>query len=293
MHKIVFAFLTSLSLGALEAKAYFLLGYGTSLSPDGLLANVQNQIGKDNIKGDIQSANYKGAINNINDFYVGAQLDLDKAKIFNLRGLVNFSFANNGYFQNATNRTHTKGATGYTPAKAPTVNSDGTTTFTEEKFASVPLTPDSLPKNMFLVNYGVSADAGINLPITYILNAFIAKLPKLPPILIGAYGGLGFEFSSLSTGAFDPGVYNNVGVDSKDSIYLAGGDFLVRFGGSVRLGENLRVDLGIKVPFADIQGERYYQFPLGETDTFKQQILTQKFLIKQTPFWQVSVNALF
>ncbi|PAF42077.1 hypothetical protein [Helicobacter sp. 11S02629-2] len=294
MHKIVFAFLASLTLGGLEAKAYFLLGYGTSLSPNGLQATIQNQIGKDNIKGDIQSASYKGAIDNINDFYVGSQLDLDKWHIFNLRALVNFSFANNGYFQNATNRKHTDGAKTYTPARAPVVNSDGSTTFTPESFAQVPLTPDSLPKNMFLVNYGINVDAGVNLPISYLLNTFLAdKIPKLPPLLIGVFGGLGFEFSSLSVGTYDPGIYNNTSVNSSDSIYLAGGGVVVRFGGSLRLGENLRVDLGVKMPFADIAGERYYQFPLGESDTFKQQILTQKFLVNQYPFWQMSINALF
>lgn len=332
------------------AKFQFFLGLGQSIGDAKLTTESTNQMTHNtstvNSAGqyyymNTQHGQYNnGNVKNITSGYAGVEATIDKQGIFTVRGYATVSYSNNADFGNLDrNSVHDGNMRKCNTNEIPTASEcwrdsfyipvigSGTSTATEVKFNPNPGFSDSITKNATMITYGIGADIGINIPITFLVQRFTGY-KKLIPLRIGVYGGAGYEFATYNLGywdnrtynntttggiTWDPGTGNNGGqttnvdgviLNANDTFYMAGAGMFARVGASVYISNNLRLDIGVKFPINfTTESTKWYQrdaidttnMPINDPDApiFRQQNLIQNYKTTIQSYWQFSVNVLF
>lgn len=317
---------------AWAVRYQFFFGIGQSIGEGLLHTSATNQMTKNtssvNEKGgyyysQTQLGDYNGSVKDITSIYIGNEVTFDKMGIFTLRGYITASYSNKVNFgdisnvrdgnllkcgqnemPNLTNICYRDGF--YTSAP----NSNGQ--YQEIKFNKNPGFAKNLSSNAFMLNYGIGIDFGLNIPLN-ILVATFSSYKKMIPLRIGAYGGIGYDFVTYSVGHYDSRTYNNttvgangtqgVTLNANDTLYFSGAGAFARFGTSVYVYNNIRFDIGMKMPISlagdpSAKSQKWYQVDSTENNNgidkvFKQQLLRQEYNTSLSVYWQFAINVLF
>lgn len=313
------------------ARYQFFLGIGHSIGEGVLHTSATNQMTKNtssvNEKGgyyysQTQLGDYNGNVKDITSAYIGTEVTLDKMGIFTLRGYINVSYSNKVNFGSVSNLrdgdlrkcdvNEMPGLTNICYRDGFYVSAPNNGGYSEIKFNKNPGFADTLSSNAFMLNYGIGADFGINIPI-HIIVATFSNYKKMIPLRIGVYGGVGYDFVTYSLGHYDGRTYNNtttgangtqgVTLKADDTLYFAGAGAFARFGASMYIYDNIRFDIGVKMPIQiagdpSAKNQRWYQVDSTENlngidKVFAQQLLRQEHKATLGMYWQFAVNVLF
>ena len=159
-----------------------------------------------------------------------------------------------------------------------------------------------------MLSYSVGFDFGANIPI-HILVGTLSDYKKMIPLRVGVYGGMGYEFITYSLGHYDTRTFNNttmnnIVIKADDTLYLAGAGAFARLGASIYVYNNMRFDIGVKMPIQiagdpSAKSQRWYQMdsteqlPNNMDKVFAQQLLRQEHSTTLGMYWQFAVNVLF
>lgn len=266
------------------------IGFGSSFTSPRLNSSITNSLTRGTssagfIQGNTNTGYYKGEFNEINNLYIGVEGNLDNYNTVLLRGYASIGYANSANIGVLVAESKTNGATNF-PDSKPNQNS------TQNDFSTLP-TLDTISNitNALFLSYGVGADFIFNLPISDILGYFLNT--NLIYSSVAIFAGGGFEFARLSVGSYSTRTFDNAGINSTDRFLSAGSGLFTRFGSSIYLSKNLRLDFGLKIPYWQIHSSRWYIYPANQSDTFKQQLLIQKISSSQERYYFFSVNILF
>lgn len=341
----LFVLIFCLSNISYAAKYQFFLGLGQSFGTSKLTTDATNQMTKNtgtvNEKGgyfytNTQHGSYEGSVKNITSAYTGVEVTFDKYGIFTARGYITASYSNNVNFGNLDKNSIRDGnLEKCRPDSNPGLPSDSNPNgigrecwrdefSTSGEQNSVTFNPnpgfsDTIAKNAFMLTYGIGADIGVNLPVSFFIKNYMHY--KIVTLRIGAYGGIGYEFITYSLGKFDNRSYNNTTsgattydpsnpgtptnaapavLNTQDSLYIAGAGMFARVGGSIYITNHLRLDIGVKIPitFAGVPNARSQKWYLQESiygtqNTFTQQMLKQNLTTQVDMQWHCNVNVLF
>lgn len=320
----------------------FFLGIGQSIGNGILHTNATNQMTKNtssvNASGgyyysQMQLGDYNGSVKDITSGYIGGEVTFDEMGIFTLRGYINASYSNKVNFgnisnlhdgnlrkcnqdemPNLTNICYRDGfyVSGLPKPPKPDSNSNFNGQYHEIKFNKNPGFANTLSNSAFMLDYGIGVDFGFNIPI-HILVATFSDYRKMIPLRVGVYGGIGYDFVTYSLGHYDGRTYNNtttgtngvqgVALNTRDTLYFAGAGAFARFGASMYAYNNIRFDIGVKMPIMlagdpSAKSQRWYQ--VGSTqnlngidEVFAQQLLRQEHNTTLGMYWQFAINVLF
>lgn len=314
---------------AWAVRYQFFLGIGQSITEGSLHTNSTNQMTKNtssvNEKGgyyysQTQLGEYNGSVKDITSGYIGTEVTFDKMGIFTLRGYISASYSNKvdlgSISKNVRDGNLRKCNAGEMPGLTNICYRDGfyvaapgnNGQYQEIKFNKNPNFAENISNNAFMLSYSVGFDFGANVPI-HILVGTLSSYKKMIPLRIGAYGGIGYEFITYSLGHYDSRTYNNTTKDSvtlkaDDTLYLAGAGAFMRFGASLYAYNNIRFDIGVKMPIQiagdpSAKSQKWYQMDSTESlqnnmdKVFAQQLLRQEHSTTLGMYWQFAVNVLF
>lgn len=319
----------------------FFFGLGQSIGDAKLHTNATNQMTKNtssvNEKGgyyysQTQLGNYDGKVKDITSAYVGSEITFDKMGIFTLRGYISASYSNKVDFGNLNN-LRDGNLRQCNQDEMPSLDNicfrDGfyisapnNGKFEEVKFNANPGFANTISNNAFMMSYGIGFDIGINIPIHILVTTF-SNYKKMIPLRIGGYGGIGYDFTTYSLGHYDNRTYNNttsggetrdpstgqttqatgVALHTNDILYLSGAGAFARFGASLYVYDNIRIDFGVKMPIQiagdpSTKSQRWYQLdsvntPQGIDKVFTQQLLKQEYNAIMKSYYQFAINVLF
>lgn len=154
---------------------------------------------------------------------------------------------------------------------------------------SVPMKPVPNPqKNLFSNGvwniYSLNLDFFFNLPIDILIRELFWD--KVPFFKIGVYAGGGVEYATLKSKS-----WLNEAIEKNEGFFASGSGFFINIGGSVYLGNHSRINVGVKIPYYELNSQNWYNF--GDLDVWKQQTLKQNFDIKQSKALQISYVFIF
>lgn len=310
----------------------FFLGIGQSIGEGLLHTNATNQMTKNtssvNASGgyyysQTQLGDYNGSVKDITSIYFGNEVTFDKMGIFTLRGYITASYSNKvnfGSLSNLRDGDLRQCNQGEMPNLTDICYRDGfyvsapdsSGSYTEIPFNKNPGFASTLSNNAFMLSYGIGVDFGLNIPLNVLISA-VSDYKKMIPLRIGMYGGIGYDFVTYSVGHFDSRTYNNttsgtsstqgVTLNANDTLYFAGAGAFARFGASMYASNNIRFDIGMKMPISlagdpNAKSQKWYQvdsdnLPSGMDKVFAQQLLRQEHSASLDIYWQFAVNVLF
>lgn len=330
---------------AMAVRYQFFLGLGQSIGAANLHTSATNQMTKNtssvNEKGgyyysQTQLGDYNGSVRDITSVYVGSEVTFDKMGIFTVRGYMSASYSNKvdfGTLQNLRDGNVRKCNAGEMPDLTNICFRDEFYTSVPNaapiKFNANPGFANQISNNAFMMNYAVGVDFGANVPLHVLVSTF-SSYKKMIPVRVGVYGGFGYEFSTYSLGHLDKRTYDNttsggttydpstggsvnaqgITLNANDKLYLSGAGAFARVGFSAYVSNNLRLDIGVKIPL-QIAGDpaansqKWYQVDSQNLPTdpntgkptidkvFAQQLLRQEYTSTMNMYWQFAVNVLF
>ena len=312
------AFCLGLEL-AHAVKVQFFIGLGNSISSPKLATEAKNQMTKNtssvNAQGGYyynqeQLGTYSGNVGSITSAHAGVEATLDKREIFTIRGFVLVGYSNSVNFgspSNIRNGNLRKCGANELPSlenicyrdKFPTSQPGTGGNITEINFNQNPGFAKSIASNALMMNYGVGADIGFNIPVSLIVEKTTGF--KIISLRVGTYIGGGYQFTSYSVGTFNNQTYSNTTstatIKENDKFYVAGGGWFIHWGVNVYLSRHMRFDLGLKLDSTPREGAKWYtqnSTQTGhETSVFAQQLLVQNHSVKLEPLWHFNLNLLF
>lgn len=233
--------------------------------------------------GNTTSGSYAGSKRTSFSGVVGNEVFFDSYNVTGIRVYGNFTYAKSSFGQLI------KGSVKDTGLKDKTFQTivgfhDGVPVI-----GSVPMRPVSTPqKNLFSNGvwniYSLNLDFFFNLPIDILIRELFWE--KVPFFKIGVYAGGGVEYTTLKSKS-----WLNETTEKNGGFFASGSGFFVNIGGSIYLGNHSRINVGVKIPYYELNSQNWYNF--GDFDVWKQQTLKQNFDIKQSKELQISYVFIF
>lgn len=312
---------------AWAVRYQFFLGIGQSIGEGTLHTSATNQMTKNtssvNASGgyyysQTQLGEYNGSIKDITSGYVGVEATFDKMGIFTLRGYISASYSNKvnlGSVSNVRdgnlrrcNQNEMPNLTNICYRDEFYISAPTNGQYQPVKFNANPNFAKDISNNAFMLDYSIGFDFGANIPIHILVGTF-SNYKKMIPLRVGVYGGMGYEFITYSLGHYDTRTFNNttmnnIVIKADDTLYLAGAGAFARLGASIYVYNNMRLDIGVKMPIQlagdpSAKSQKWYQMDstdssiTGDMKVFAQQLLRQEYNTTLGMYWQFAINVLF